>query len=106
MGRLLDAGDIEQAVRKAGFTPGPLRAIAQGRLDQRSAKPVLEVHVGAGLLVLEGPKVRELERTFARGMAVEVWGTLHHEAPRGHGEHPDRLVVEGFRSRPGGPERK
>ncbi len=95
-GRLLDAREIQEAVRKAGFTPNGIEATLTGQISSDGGKMVLAVGESGESVILRGEsKLKELpEEKLQR---VVVTGRLESELPEGHHGHPSVLHLRSFK---------
>lgn len=99
----IDVAAIPEAVRKAGFTPGPVQVVALGtvRRDTRGDGPVRRV-LGTGdggpdflLVNLSAEQRRAIDELSGTGSPARVTGEVHFHADELPGLAPERIEKAG-----------
>ena len=91
-GKSFDPTKIANAVKDAGFSPGPIEVTAVGLLGHENDFLLLQMSGSVeGFVLAGGAKAEELtERADLVGKKVRVTGQLHPS----HGDKPPGLTVE------------
>ena len=97
-GQSIGVEQLEEAVKKAGFTPRGITITVVGHLEEMAGYPALHVPVGDITLVLEKNKQFDrLKRAVGdKPKEVKIRGKIYQDNMDGHTGHPYSLAIETF----------
>ena len=97
-GQSIGVEQLEEAVKKAGFTPRGTTITVVGHLEEMAGYPVLHVPVADITLVLEKNKqFGRLKKAIGdKSKEVRIKGKIYLDDMDGHSGHPYNLVIETY----------